>query len=90
LLISESELLSGILGMATEHENDLRLLVVLEANTIVVTIPGTHYSITYRKLHDSPWLIASDIRDDQNSPISKNTFRARAWTVANDKARELG
>ena len=76
--------------MATEHENDLRLLVVLEANTIVVTILGTHHSITYRKLHDSPWLIASDIRDDQNSPISKWTFRARAWTAANDKARELG
>jgi hypothetical protein len=76
--------------MATEHENDLRLLVVLEANTIVVTILGTHYSITYRKLHDSPWLIASDIRDDQNSPISKWTFRARSWTAANDKARELG
>jgi len=76
--------------MATEHENDLRLLVVLEANTIVVTILGTHYSRTYRKLHDSPWLIASDIRDDQNSPISKWTFRARAWTAANDKARELG
>ena len=56
--------------MATEHENDLRLLVVLEAKTIVVTMLGTHYSITYRKLHDSPWLIASDIRDDQNSPIS--------------------
>jgi len=51
---------------------------------------GTHYSITYRTLHDSPWLIASDIRDDQNSPISKWTFRARAWTAANDKARELG
>jgi len=32
--------------MATEHENDSRLLVVLEANTIVVTILGTHYSIT--------------------------------------------
>jgi len=72
------------------HENDLRLRVVLEANTTVVTILGTHYSITYRKLHDSPWLIASDVRDDQNSPVSKWTFRARAWTAANDKARELG
>jgi hypothetical protein len=77
--------------MGTEHhENDLRLRVVLEANTTVVTILGTHYSITYRKLHDSPWLIASDIRDDQNSPITKWTFRATAWTAANDKARELG
>jgi hypothetical protein len=29
-------------------------------------------------------------RDDKNSPISKWTFRARAWTAANEKARELG
>ena len=27
--------------MATEHENDLRSIVILEANTIVVTILGT-------------------------------------------------
>jgi len=27
--------------MTTEHENDLRSIVILEANTIVVTILGT-------------------------------------------------
>jgi hypothetical protein len=73
-----------------EQDNDLRVLVVLEADTIVVRMPGTSYSVTYRKLHDAPWLVASDIRDDPDSLISKYTFRARAWAGANDKARELG
>jgi hypothetical protein len=74
--------------MATD--NDLRVLVVLEADTIVVTIPGTRYSVSYRKVRDMPWLVASDIRDDPDSLINTFTFRARAWTAANDKARELG
>jgi hypothetical protein len=74
--------------MATD--NDLRVLVVLKADTIVVTIPGTRYSVSYRKVRDMPWLVASDIRDDPDSLINKFTFRARAWTAANDKARELG
>jgi hypothetical protein len=68
--------------------SDLRVLVVLEADTIVVTMPGTNYSISYRKLHDTPWLVASDVHDDPD--CSKFTFRAKAWTAANDKARELG
>jgi hypothetical protein len=76
--------------MESENGNDLRVLVVLEADTIVVTMPGTSYSITYRKLHDAPWLVASDVSDDPDSPINKYTFRARAWIAANDKARELG
>jgi len=66
---------------------DVQVSVVNDA--IVVTMPGTSYSVTYRK-RDEPWLHASDIRDDNDSPISKFTFRARAWTAANDKARELG
>jgi hypothetical protein len=61
-----------------------------QLGTIIVTMPGTSYSISYRKLHDTPWLVTTDIRDDPDSPISKHTFRARAWTAANDRARELG
>jgi hypothetical protein len=77
-------------GMGTEDDKDLALLVVLEGDAIVVTMPGTSYSVSYRKLRNSPWLVASDIHEDPDSPISKFTFRARAWTGANDKARELG
>ena len=42
-----------------ESNNDLRVLVVLEADTIVVTMPGTSYSVTYRK-RDEPWTAAND------------------------------
>ena len=76
--------------MESNRGPDLRVLVVLDGDTIVVTMPGTSYSVTYSKLHDSPLLVASDIRDDPDSPISKYTFRAQAWIAANDKARELG
>ena len=75
--------------MESNRGPDLRVLVVLDGDTIVVTMPGTSYSVTYRKLHDS-MLVASDMRDDPHSPISKHTFRAQAWIAANDKARELG
>jgi hypothetical protein len=77
-------------GAIVEQGEDLRVLVVPEADTIVVTLPGTRYSITYRKLHDSPWLVSSHARDDQDSPINKHKFRARAWVAANEKARKLG
>jgi len=70
-----------------DNGSDLRVSVVDDA--IIVTMPGTSYSVTYRK-RGEPWLLSSDIRDDKNSPISKFTFRARAWTAANEKARELG
>ena len=72
-----------------EDDNDLDVRVSVVNDAIVVTMPGTSYSVTYRK-RDEPWLIASDIRDDKNSPISKFAFRAQAWTAANNKARELG
>ena len=75
--------------MGSKTGNDLTVLIVLEADTIVVTMPGTSYSITYRKLHE-PWLVASDVRDDPASQINKYMFRAQAWKAANDKARELG
>ena len=64
---------------------------VARLDDAIVTMPGTNYSVTYRKVQSSPWLLASDLRDDPNSPISRHTFlRARAWIAANEKARELG
>ena len=64
--------------------------VAVVDDAITVTMPGTSYSVTYRKPGKTPWLVASNIRDDFNSPINQFTFRARAFTAANDKARELG
>ena len=70
--------------MAQQDDNDLDVQVSVVNDAIVVTMPGTSYSVTYRERHE-PWLLASDIRDDKNSPISRWTFRARAWTAANEK-----
>ena len=72
-----------------EDDNDLDVQVSVVNDAIVVTMPGTSYSVTYHK-RTEPWLHASGIRDDKNSPISTSTFRARAWIAVNDKARELG
>ena len=74
-----------------QTENDLvgELRVTVENGAITVTMLGTSYSVTYRK-GDEPWLLASDIRDDPAYPSYKFTFRARAWTAANNEARELG
>ena len=75
--------------MTDRLQNDLDVQVAVEDGEIIVTLPGTSFCVVYRKGAD-PWLLVSDIRDDPNSPISKYTFRARAWVAANDKARELG
>jgi hypothetical protein len=75
--------------MPQQYDNVLEVQVSVVDDAIVVTMPGTSYSVTYHKRNE-PWLLASDVRDDKNSPVSRWTFRARAWTVANEKARELG
>src|SRR5262245_27372366 len=76
--------------MGENGDDGLDVHVTVEGNTIIVTLPGTTFCVAYRKTPDSPWLLASDIRDDHKSGISRWTFRARAWTAANEKARELG
>jgi hypothetical protein len=60
--------------METQGDNYLDVNVAVSDDAIVVTLPG--FSATYRK-RDEPWLIASDIRDDPSSSISKFTFRAQ-------------
>ena len=70
--------------MISELENDLDVQVAVKDGAIIVTLPETSFGVVYRK-EAEPWLLASDIRDDPNSPISRFIFRARAWTAANDK-----
>ena len=76
--------------MDKEGDNDFAIHVAVVGKAIIVTMPGTGYSITYRKPGKTPWLVASNIRDDFNSPINQFTFRARAFTAANDKAAGVG
>jgi hypothetical protein len=63
--------------MIDDLENDLDVQVAVQDGAIIVTLPGTSFCVAYCKGAE-PWLLASDIRDDLNSPISRFTFRARA------------
>jgi hypothetical protein len=71
-------------------ESDLRVEVV--DDEIIVTLPGSHYSVAYYKPTKSPQLIAKRIsdRDDPRVGMRLSEFLALAWRLANDKARELG
>ena len=74
----------------TESWGRLRIDVV--DDEIVVALPGTSYSVTYYKLPNSPQLLAKGIanEDDPRVPMTLSEFLARAWRIANDKAREIG
>jgi hypothetical protein len=68
------------------------LSVEIYGNHITVTLPGTTYSVTYFKPRGQRWLAAKDIvhTNDLRIAMTSAEFLAKAWKVANDKARELG
>ena len=59
---------------------------------IIVDLPGTSYTVTYHKPAVSPQLLATYLpaKDDPRTELTQAEFLARAWRLANDKARELG
>ena len=59
---------------------------------IIVTLPGTNYTVTYYKPANSPQLLGKDfpVKDDSRAPMTQAEFLRLAWRAANDKARELG
>jgi hypothetical protein len=69
-----------------------KLRVDVVDDEIIVSLPGTSYSVTYFKRPNSPQLLAKRIanKDDSRVPFTVSEFLARAWKTANDKARELG
>jgi len=71
---------------------DSRLRLDVVDDEIIITLPGTSYSVTYFKRANSPQLLARNIShtDDLRTPMTLSDFLSRAWRVANDKARELG
>jgi hypothetical protein len=75
-----------------ESEPKLKVKVMEDARALVVTLPGTNYQITYRKLDNPPGISgAHDLRhDDPDASLNRYEFLARAWTIASEKARELG
>jgi hypothetical protein len=71
---------------------DPKLEVQVADDEIVVTLPGSYYSVTYYKPKNASHLLAKNIpdRDDPRIPMKCAEFLAKAWKLANDKARELG
>ena len=70
-----------------------KVAVRVAGDVLVVTIPGTTFSITYEKTEDNT-LVASSFRArkglDETRKLSFPKFLGLAWTAANAKARELG
>lgn len=65
--------------------------VEIVGDAIIVTLPGTCLTVTYRKSAGEPRLVASNIVRDPDMTLARHTeFLATAWCLANDKARELG
>ena len=67
--------------------------MAIEGKEILVTLPGTNYAVTYFKRDSSFGLLAKDIvqEDDHRLPhMTAAQFLAKAWKLANEKARELG
>ena len=59
---------------------------------IVVTWPGSFYSVTYYKPKEAEYLLAKGIPNhyDLRFPMTAAEFLEEAWRLANAKARELG
>jgi hypothetical protein len=70
-----------------------KVAVRVAGDVLVVTMPGTTFSITYEKTEDNR-LVASSFRArkglDETRKISFPRFLSLAWAAANAKARELG
>ena len=71
-------------------EPDLLRIEVVE-DEIVVSLPKSQLSVTYYKSDKSPRLLAKRITEkyDPRTPMTMSEFLAKAWKLANDRAREL-
>ncbi len=71
---------------------DPRLDIEVVGDSIIITLLGTSYSVTYYKRRGSSGLLAKDIanKDDPRVGMTCGEFLGKAWRAANDKARRLG
>ena len=69
-----------------------KLDVEVTSGSIVITLLGTIYSVTYFMRMGSTGLLARDIanKDDPRVSMTCPDFLARAWRAANDRAKGLG
>ena len=72
--------------------DDHHLRVEVRGADIVVSLPGTTYTVSYYKPMDPPQLIARQYEgaDDPRAHLTHAKFLASAKKLANAKARELG
>jgi hypothetical protein len=72
-------------------EPDLLRIEVVD-NEIVVSLRKSQLSVTCYKSYKSPGLQPKRMTEkyDPRTPMPMSEFLARAWKLANDKARELG
>ena len=70
-----------------------KVAVTVAGDVLVVTMPGTTFSITYEKT-DENRLVANSFHArkglDETRKVAFPKFLGLAWTAANEKARELG
>jgi hypothetical protein len=71
---------------------DYGLHVDVHDGAIIVSLPHTHFSATYRRLGADPHLYTEEfpLEGDPRSKMSQAEFMAHAWKLANVRARELG
>jgi hypothetical protein len=70
----------------------LKLDCQVRDDQIIISLPGSNYSVTYFKPETAPVLMGRNFptENDMRSSMSQSEFLAAAWQLANDKARELG
>ena len=68
------------------------LYVEVRGDEIIVALPHSTYTATYRKSTDSSHLTMTHVspEKDPRATLTTAEFVGRAWQAANQKARELG
>ena len=81
------------LSVATLVHTGSKIIVEVLDGEILVTMPGTSFSVVYEKTKNNR-LIASSFSGrkvrDERSRMSFPHFLSLAWTAANEKAKEIG
>ena len=83
---------AGLFANATNNVHFERTSRRSAGDEIIVILPATSYGVTYFKPGNSPNLVAKNCLSefDAGAPMTHVEFLAKAWLVANVKARELG
>ena len=89
----EGRSLESELSVATLVHTRSKIIVEVLDGEILVTMPGTSFSVVYEKTKNNR-LIASSFSGrkvrDERSIVSFPHFLSLAWTAANEKAKEIG